>query len=72
MPKCVNEQAHLFLQIQWTLEQIASKLPISHKTIYLRVYADKAQVSSLKEMALPEAKEEVVCGWTGPSRANTQ
>ena len=25
------------------MEQIASKLPISHETVYLRVYADKAE-----------------------------
>jgi len=53
-------------------EQITSKLPISHKTVYLRVYADNAQESYLKEIALPETNEEVLWGWTGPSRADTQ
>jgi len=43
----VNDQAQLLLQLQWSPEQIASKLPISHETVYLRVYADKAQGGTL-------------------------
>ena len=39
----VHEQTRLLLQFQWSPEQIASKLPISHETVYLRVYADKAE-----------------------------
>jgi len=35
------------LQIQWSPEQIASKLPISHETLYQHVYADKAQGGAL-------------------------
>ena len=29
------------LELQWSPEQIAAKLPVSHESIYLRVYADK-------------------------------
>jgi IS30 family transposase len=47
VPAWVNDQAQLLLQLQWSPEQIASKLPISHETIYLRVYADKAQGGTL-------------------------
>ena len=43
VPALVNDQAQLLLQLQWNPEQIASKLPISHVTVYLRVYAVKAQ-----------------------------
>jgi IS30 family transposase len=47
VPAWVNEQAQLFLQLQWSPEQIANKLPISHETVYMRVYADKAQGGTL-------------------------
>jgi len=47
VPAWVNDQAQLLLQLQWSPEQIASKLPISHETVYLRVYADKAQGGTL-------------------------
>jgi IS30 family transposase len=43
VPMWVHEQTRLLLQFQWSPEQIASKLPISHETVYLRVYADKAE-----------------------------
>jgi IS30 family transposase len=35
------------LGLQWSPEQIAASLPISHETIYQHVYADKAQGGSL-------------------------
>jgi IS30 family transposase len=42
----INEQILLqvrsLLSLEWSPEQIASKLPISHETIYQKVYADKA------------------------------
>jgi transposase, IS30 family len=47
VPAWVNDQAQLLLQLQWSPKQIASKLPISHETVYLRVYADKAQGGTL-------------------------
>jgi IS30 family transposase len=45
----VHEQIRLLLQFQWSPEQIASKLTISHKTVYLRVYADMAEGGVLWE-----------------------
>jgi IS30 family transposase len=39
----VREAACALLCIQWSPEQIASQLPISHETVYQHVYADKAQ-----------------------------
>ena len=47
VPAWVNDQAQLLLQLQWSPEQIASKLPISHETVYQHVYADKAQGGTL-------------------------
>ena len=47
VPAWVNDQAQLLLQLQWSPEQIASNLPISHETIYQHVYADKAQGGTL-------------------------
>jgi IS30 family transposase len=35
------------LKLQWSPEQIAASLPVSHETIYQHVYADKAQGGSL-------------------------
>jgi len=43
----VREEACTLLQIQWSPEQIASKLPISHEMLYQHVYADKAQGGAL-------------------------
>jgi IS30 family transposase len=38
----VKDEANALLRVQWSPEQIASKLPISHETVYQHVYADKA------------------------------
>jgi IS30 family transposase len=43
----VREAACALLCIQWSPEQIASQLPISHETVYQHVYADKAQGGTL-------------------------
>jgi transposase, IS30 family len=43
----VPEAACALLCIQWSPEQIASQLPISHETVYQYVYADKAQGGTL-------------------------
>ena len=37
----VKEQANALLRLQWSPEQVASKLPVSHETLYQHVYADK-------------------------------
>ena len=61
----VKDEVNALLRVQWSPEQIASQLPISHETVYQHVYADKAQGgSTLEEPALPEAKEKALCGWT--------
>ena len=43
----VREAACALLCIQWSPEQIASKLSISHETVYQHVYANKAQGGTL-------------------------
>ena len=43
----VKEQASALLRLQWSPEQIASKLPLSHESLYLHVYADKAHGGTL-------------------------
>jgi len=43
----VKDEANAMLRVQWSPEQIASKLPISHETVYQHVYADKAQGGAL-------------------------
>jgi len=40
-------QADVLLGLQWSPEQIAGKLPVSHETLYLHVYADKANGGKL-------------------------
>jgi len=39
----VKEQASALLRLQWSPEQVASRLPVSHETLYQHVYADKTQ-----------------------------
>jgi IS30 family transposase len=43
----VKEQANALLQLQWSPEQIAGKLAVSHETLYQHVYADKSQGGKL-------------------------
>lgn len=43
----VKQGADLLLGMQWSPEQIAGKLPVSHETLYLHVYADKAKGGKL-------------------------
>ena len=43
----VKEQAAALLRLQWSPEQVASKLPVSHETLYQHVYADKTQGGTL-------------------------
>jgi IS30 family transposase len=43
----VRQEACALLRLQWSPEQISSKLPISHETLYQHVYADKAQGGAL-------------------------
>ena len=43
----VKQEADLLLGMQWSPEQIAGKLPVSHETLYLHVYEDKAKGGNL-------------------------
>jgi len=43
----VKEQASALLRLQWSPEQIAGKLPVSHESLYLHVCADKAHGGTL-------------------------
>ena len=43
----VKEQASALLRLQWSPEQVASRLPVSHETLYQHVYADKTQGGNL-------------------------
>jgi IS30 family transposase len=43
----VAEQAACLLKLQWSPEQIAGKLPVSHETLYRHVYSDKARGGTL-------------------------
>ena len=47
VPPWVAEQAACLLKLQWSPEQIAGKLPVSHETLYRHVYSDKARGGSL-------------------------
>ena len=40
-------QADVLLGLQWSPEQIAGKLPVSHETLYLHVYTGKANGGKL-------------------------
>jgi transposase, IS30 family len=41
VPVKVVAKAYALLAVQWSPEQIADKLPVSHETLYQRIYADK-------------------------------
>jgi transposase, IS30 family len=43
----VKEQASALLRLQWIPEQIAGKLPVTHESLYLHIYADKAHGGTL-------------------------
>ena len=43
----VKQQASALLRLQWSPEQVASRLPVSHETLYQHVYADKTQGGTL-------------------------
>ena len=43
----VAEQAACLLRLQWSPEQIAGKLPVSHETLYQHVYSDKSRGGTL-------------------------
>ena len=43
----VKREAEVLLNLQWSPEQIAGKLPVSHETLYLHVYADKSKGGKL-------------------------
>lgn len=43
----VLNMASYMLNLQWSPVQIAGKLPISHETLYLRIYADQAHKGQL-------------------------
>jgi IS30 family transposase len=43
----VKDEANALLRLQWSPEQITSKLPISHGTVYQHLYTDKAQGGAL-------------------------
>jgi IS30 family transposase len=43
----VKDEVNAMLRVQWSPEQIASQLPISHETVYQHVYVDKAQGGTL-------------------------
>lgn len=45
-PWVMNLASHM-LNLQWSPVQIAGKLPISHETLYLRIYADQAHKGQL-------------------------
>ena len=47
IPPSVKEQVNALLQLQWSLEQIAGKQPVSHETLYQHVHADKSQGGKL-------------------------
>ena len=47
VPPWVAEQAACLLKLQWSPEQIAGKLPVSHETLYRHVYSDKARGGTL-------------------------
>ena len=46
-PPWVKEQASALLRLQFSPEQSSGKLPVSHESLYLRVFVDKAHGGTL-------------------------
>jgi IS30 family transposase len=46
---------NFYLGIQWSPEQIAGKVAVSHESVYLNVYANKATGGDLHPLAQPKA-----------------
>ena len=60
----VKEQAAALLRLQWSPEQVASKLPVSHETLYRHVYADKTDCGNLwRNMCGQKQKRILYAGW---------
>lgn len=61
----VKEQANVLLKLQWSPEQIAGKLPVSHETLYPHVYADKAHGGNLwKNLRCQKQKRKRYDRWS--------
>jgi IS30 family transposase len=59
----VKDEVNAFLRVQWSPEQIASQLPISHETVYQYLYDDKAQGGTLwKHLRCQKQKRERYAG----------
>jgi IS30 family transposase len=59
----VKDEVNALLRVQWSPEQIASQLPISHETVYQHVYADKAQGGMLwKNLRCQKQKKKRYAG----------
>ena len=43
----VKDEVNAMLRVQWSPEQITGKLPVSHESLYLHVYAGKAHGGTL-------------------------
>ena len=56
----VWEEARSLLHMQWSPDQIAARLPISHETLYQHVYADKAQGGFFGRVCVARSKRESV------------
>lgn len=52
------------LSVDWSPEQIASKLPVSHESVYLHVYADKAKGGKLHKRLRSQKprRKRYLCG----------
>jgi IS30 family transposase len=60
----VKEQAAALLRLQWSPEQVASKLPVSHETPDQHVYADKTGCDNLwRKMCGQKQKRILYAGW---------
>jgi len=58
----VKEQANAFLGLQFSLEQLASCLIVSHETPYKHVYADETQGGTLwKSLRNQKQKSKIFC-----------
>jgi len=61
----VRQEACTLLRLQWSHEQISSKLHISHEKMYQHLYADKARGGALwKNLRCQKQKRKRYAGWS--------
>jgi len=67
----VLRQAFDLVRQQWSPVQVVSKLPVSHGTLYLHLYRDRASGARFGGRCAFREKDESVTAWVAPGAARS-